>query len=107
MISYNDLRLQNNYWETLLETGGDIIAKMLSGVQLDNNDLSQETSTGHNTSHHTNFVMFQPSTASSVEGQMNRPRLEMSTSDELRNLEYTVKKKIFGPTLIPIYKQKG
>jgi hypothetical protein len=30
----------------------------------------------------------------------------MSTSDELRNPEYTVKKKTYGPTLIPSYKDQ-
>ena len=110
IISYNDLRLQNEHWESLLDTIGDVLAGMLSEVPthftLDNNDLRQETSTGHNTSHHTNFVMFQPSPPVKVDADSTRSRLETSTSDPIKNTGYKVKKPMVGPTPIPSYQDQ-
>ena len=86
-IPYNDLRLQNEHWESLIDTKDDILFGKHSGVPthftFDNNDLKQETTTGHNTSHHKNFLVFQPSPIVNIdiESRMARSRLNFTSSN--------------------------
>ena len=63
-ISPNDMRLQNEeFHASAEEMGGTLSGLMMNTTThtgLDNNDKNQDTNTGKNTTHHTNFLLFQP-----------------------------------------------
>ena len=63
-ISYDDVRLQNDYWLTSLSSLNEMFNGLEKGIvthsSIDNNDGRQETNTGHHTTHHTNSLLFQP-----------------------------------------------
>ena len=63
VISYNDIRLQNNAWAHMVSSRKDCYPSLRKGVvthsTLDNNDGRQETWTGTGTTHDTNKTLFQ------------------------------------------------
>ena len=63
-LSYNDIRLQNEYWArtsyTTINLYSDLQKNTPTHSSLDNNDFRTETQTGHGTAHHTNQLLFQP-----------------------------------------------
>ena len=62
-IPYNYILLHNDHWSSNINSI-EILRGLLGGTvthsSLDNNDLRQDTLTGHCTSHHTNFLIFKP-----------------------------------------------
>ena len=63
-ISYIDVRLQNEEWLSSLSDMDQLFSGLKKGTvthsSLDNNDMRQDTNTGHCTTHHTNYLIFQP-----------------------------------------------
>jgi len=92
-ISPYNVRKQN---EKFLSASDDmegvlsgLIKNTVTHSSLDNNDKCQDTSTGKNTTHHTNFLIFQtnpPKTGASVRYTSN----EQTTSSIESNLDYKI-----------------
>lgn len=88
-----------------------ILSGILPGISthftFDNNDLRQETINGHNTSHHTNFFIFQPSPPQHNNDEsliLRTSQLNVSTSDPLKAPEFRLNKKSYtGPKLFTSY----
>ena len=105
-ISPNDVRLQN---EEFLSDSKNIEG-VLSGLvkyasthsSLDNNDKCQDTSTGKNTTHHTNFLVFQPNPP--PHGiQLGPSSSSRNTSDIDSDSNYKIGK-LVPPKAFPKYK---
>ena len=105
-ISPNETRLLNE--EFLAEVEGvegsltGLMKDTVTHSSLDNNDMNQDTSTGKGTSHHTNFLLFQPNPPENgiplVAGDMSR-----TTTDVVSCTTYKIGK-LLPPPLVPDYK---
>ena len=63
-ISYTDVRMQNKKLaqnvSSKMKAPKLLMKRIATHVTLDNNDVRKETSTGRETTHDTNFTIFQP-----------------------------------------------
>ena len=103
-LSPNDVRLQNEeFLAEVDEHGGALIGLVKGAVthsSMDNNDKCQETLTGKNTTHHTNFLLFQPNPP--IGETVSSSTTRTTTSSEA-DTSYKMGK-LVPPPLIPGYK---
>ena len=95
-IPYSDVLIQNNEWFSSVNDMGEVLTGLMKEVvthsSLDNNDMRQDTNTGRGTTHHTNFLIFQPNPpidgtiVSNQESQFKYSTCEKH--DELNKIEY-------------------
>lgn len=71
MISYNDIRLQNQAWARMVSKNPLQLSNFRKGVMthstIDNNDGRQDTWTGKGTTHDTNKTLFQVPSSAEIE----------------------------------------
>ena len=100
------MRLQNEEFNSSTDEMGGILSGLMKNTtthsSLDNNDKCQDTNTGKNTTHHTNFLLFQPNPPTNGVS-ITTATTSRTTSSIENNLNYKIGK-LVPPSALPEYK---